>query len=401
MQEKTIRQYYLLSFLASAVGMQIISAVYVTFLMKNGLNLFQVNLVNAVFFTTLFICEIPTGAFADIFGRKSSYVVSTTLVSLSMFVYGSSHTFVGFLCAEVIAAIGMTFRTGAFQAWLVDSLKHHGYEGAFNKIFGRASLYNQIGGGIGAIIGAYLAAETPALPWFVGSAGMALVTVLAYTTMREEYFVRGIFSWRMGLKSMRETAASSIRYGSQDKAVRFILVITFVQIYAVQALNMYWQPFFREQGVRDEHLGFVFTGIMFFIALGAFIASRINAEGKERRIIVWSMAYVGMAVALASVSAVLPLALILFMLHESGRGFWAPMADSYLNQRIPSHERATITSFCGMAPHIGGAIGLVISGLIAHLFGITVAWIVAGVVLIVGAYFVRKNGNGSNQTGLY
>ena len=391
MHNRTVRQYYLLSFLASAGGMQITSAVYTTFLMNNGLNLFQVNLVNAVFFTTLFLCEIPTGVFADVFGRKSSYVASAALLSLSMFVYGSSHSLVGFLSAEIIAALGIALRTGAFQAWLVDTLKHHGYEGSFNKIFGRASLYNQIGGGTGAIAGAYLSVKNPALPWFVGSVGMAMVTVLAFFTMREEYFMRIPFSWKEGFISMRETAISSIRYGSQDKAVRFILVITFVQIYSVQALNMYWQPFFRNLQIRDEHLGFVFTGMMFFIGLGAFIASRINAEGKERKIILASMVYVGVTVSLAAVSSTLSIAVFLFLLHESGRGFWAPMSDSYLHQRIPSHERASISSVCGMAPHIGGATGLVISGAIAQFFGITVAWIVAGVVLVGGAYLVRRN----------
>jgi sugar phosphate permease len=158
---------------------------------------------------------------------------------------------------------------------------------------------------------------------------------------------------------------------------------------------MYWQPFFRKLGVQDEHLGFVFTGMMTLLALGAFIASRMNAENKERKMILISMIFVSATVILASISSVLPLALILFFLHETGRGFWSPMVDSYLHQRIPSHQRATITSFCSMAPHIGGALGLIISGLIAQLFGITVAWIVAGVVLVIGAYFVRKNGNSS------
>ena len=394
MQAKTVRVYYLLSFLYSTLGMQIISAVYVTFLMKNGLNLFQVNLVNSIFFTTLFICEIPTGAFADIFGRKYSFVLSSAIVSLSMFVYGMSSSLSGFICAEMIAAIGITFRTGAFQAWLVDSLKHHGYEGSLNKIFGRASLYNQIGGGLGAIMGAYLATENIALPWLVGGFGMILVTILSSIMMKEEYFKRGVFSLRKGIISMKETALSSIRYGAKDKAVRFILIVTFVEIYAVQALNMYWQPFFRVYGVKDEHLGFVFTGMMAFIAIGAFIASRVKVEGRERYIILWSMAYVGVAVVVASVSPFLSVALFFFLIHESGRGFWVPMADSYLHQRIPSHERATITSFCAIAPHIGGAIGLVISGAIAYLFGITVSWIVAGVVLVSGAFFVRKNGSG-------
>jgi sugar phosphate permease len=71
--------------------------------------------------------------------------------------------------------------------------------------------------------------------------------------------------------------------------------------------------------------------------------------------------------------------------------------DSYLQKRIPSGERATITSFCAVAPHIGGAIGLVVSGVIAQCFGITVAWVISGMSLIVGAIVISRNGNGKSE----
>ena len=80
MKTKIIRQYYVLSCLFSAGGLSVISAIYVTYLIKNGLDLFQVNLVNAIFFFTLFVCEIPTGAFADLFGRKKSFVIACVLM---------------------------------------------------------------------------------------------------------------------------------------------------------------------------------------------------------------------------------------------------------------------------------------------------------------------------------
>ncbi len=395
MHKKIIRQYYVLSFLFSVMGVQVISAMYVTFLLKNGLNLFQVNLVNASYFLTLFICEIPTGAFADIFGRKTAFVASCTLMSLGLFVYGSSHTFAGFVCAEVIIAIGATFRTGAFQAWLVDSLKHRGYEGSYARIFGRETIFNQIGGGVGAIAGAYLAAYNGAYSWYLAGTGMATVALLAYLIMEEEYFVRGTFSWKRGFASMKQVARTSIHYGVNHKAVRFIIIITFVQIYAVQAINMYWQPFFRGWGIREARIGFIFTGMMALIALGGFIISHINTTGRERSLILLAMAYVGVMVVASALSPNMPLALLFFLIHEVGRGFWGPTKDSYLQQRIPSNERATIMSFCAVAPHIGGAIGLVISGAIAQMFGITVAWVVAGVVLVGGAVVLRKNGHGT------
>ncbi|MES2216713.1 MAG: MFS transporter [Patescibacteria group bacterium] len=392
MQRKIIRQYYILSCLFNAGGMQVIAAIYVTFLLRNGLNLLEVNLVNMVFFLTLFICEIPTGAFADIFGRKTSFVCACALMCLSMFIYGSSHTFAGFVIAEVVAGIAATFRSGAFQAWLVDSLKHHGYEGEYHHIFGREGLIRQIGGGIGAVAGSYLAVKNPVLPWFVGGAVMGITALIAYFTMQEGYFKHRVFSWKRGLASMKEVAVSSIRYGTTDKAVRFVLVVTCIQIFAVQPLNMYWQPFFKGHAVKEQHLGYLFVGMMTMLAFGAFIASRFRNRGNEKKLILNAQILTGIFVLAATLVTGLPFAITLFLLHEVPRGCWSPLMDNYLQKRIPSSERATISSFCSIAPHIGGAVGLGVSGLIAQHFGASVSWIVSGLVLIIGAIVVSRNG---------
>ena len=393
MHQKIIRHYYILSCLFNIGGNGIISAIYVTFLIKNGLNLFEVNLVNATFFFTLFICEIPTGAFADIFGRKTSFIIACGLLSVSMFIYGASHTFWGFVCAEILGAISKTFKSGAFQAWLVDSLKHHGYEGAFSQIFARENLIVQIGGGLGAITGSYLAVQNFSLPWFAGGVLMVLVTITAQLTMKEEYFVRTLFSWKKGLCSMRDIAVKSVQYGRHHKAVRFILIITFIQIFAVQALNMYWQPLFNSHGLAEINYGFVFNGMMLSLAIGAFIISRMYTKGREKAIILSSQVVIGITVIIMAFATNLPIAITLFLLHEIGRGFWNPLKDSYLQERIPSSERATITSFCSIAPHIGGAIGLLLSGFTAEYFGIPASWIMSGSILIVGSLLMFKNGN--------
>lgn len=397
MQRKIIRQYYILSCLFNAGGMQVIAAIYVTFLIKNGLNLLEVNLVNMAFFLTLFICEIPTGAFADIFGRKTSFVFACALMCASMFIYGSSHTFVGFVIAEVVAGIAATFRSGAFQAWLVDSLKHHEYEGEYHHIFGREGLIRQLGGGVGAVAGSYLAAKNPVLPWFVGGTVMGITALIAYFTMQEGYFKRTTFSWKRGLTSMKEVAVSSIRYGTTNKAVRFVLIVTCIQIFAVQPLNMYWQPFFKDQGVKEQHLGYLFVGMMTMLAFGAFIASRLRNKGDEKRLILNAQILTGAFVLVATLVTGLPFAIALFLLHEVPRGCWSPLMDNYLQKRIPSSERATISSFCSIAPHIGGAIGLGVSGLIAQHFGTSTSWIVSAFALVVGAILVSRNGKSHTE----
>src|SRR3989344_7989541 len=104
-EKQTFRCYLMLSFLTK-FGISFIAAVYVTFLMSQGLNLFEVNMVNFVFFITMFVCEIPTGAIADVFGRKTSFVCSCFLYAVGMFVYAASQSFWGFVLAEMISAVG-------------------------------------------------------------------------------------------------------------------------------------------------------------------------------------------------------------------------------------------------------------------------------------------------------
>lgn len=391
MKEKATRQYILfLSFFT--VGAMITSGTYVTFLQEHRMSLFQVNLVNTTYFLTLFLCEIPTGAFADIFGRRRAFITACVLRGLGSLIYGLSQTFWGFVLAEVIAAIGFTFMSGALKAWFVDSIIHRGHESPTAKVFGRVKFYSQMVGMLSCVIGSYLAVWSMKLPWFVGALTEFVVAVLAYLTMREEYFVHKEFSFKKGFLAFKSIVASSLHYGATDKAVRFILLATFIQIFAVQPFNMYWQPFFGSHGVEKVNFGWIFFSMIGCLAIGSLIAAKAHAEGKEKSFIVRSQVFVGVLVLMAVVSSNLWVTLFLFLVHELGRGFWEPMKDAYLHKRIPSHERATIDSFCSISPHIGGAFGLVFSGAVAQSGGIPLAWTVSALILIVSALVISRNG---------
>src|SRR3989344_5236857 len=231
MEKQTFRCYLGLSFLTK-FGISFIAAVYVTFLLSQGLNLFEVNMVNFVFFITMFVCEIPTGAIADVFGRKTSFVCSCFLYTAGMFTYAVSHSFWGFALAEMTAAVGRTFASGAFQAWLVDRVRHQGYKGSLNSVFSKEQQLGQIGLIIGAICGAFLADKNMALPWIVAGFVMLVAGVVAMLFMKEEYFVRQKFSVKSGFLAMKNTAVSSFTYGMRHGVVRFILILAAIQFFS-------------------------------------------------------------------------------------------------------------------------------------------------------------------------
>lgn len=385
MIKSTIRQYYILLALSQA-GIGIIAATYVTFLLSRGLNLFEVNLVNVAFFVTLFLCEIPTGAFADVFGRKMSYVLSCTLFAVSMFVYASSESLSGFILAEVIGAIGATFASGAFDAWLVDTLKHHGYSDSIGPIFSRKT---QIKYGVllvVAIAGAFIADISIVLPWIVGGCLFSLSTLFALFTMKEEYFERKKLSFRTGLTALKDTVRASIEYGIRNSNVRFVMMMTLVLAFAVMAPNMQWQPYFKNWLPDQTSMGFIFAGVSLSIVLGGWIAPKILSRiTDERTALVVCLAVIGGGM-LGSVAFIaLPPVVFFFLLHEVGRGAFDPIKQAYLHDNIPSKERATVVSFESIAHHLGGIVGLLVSGLLAQHGSIELAWIVSGMSLILVA----------------
>ncbi|MBP6885827.1 MAG: MFS transporter [Candidatus Pacebacteria bacterium] len=388
---ETIRHYLVLR-AVSKFGMAFTNAYYVTFLMARGLNLLEVNLVNFSFFTTLFLCEIPTGAFADVFGRKRSYVLSCALVAAGMVTYGCATSFWGYVAAEVIIGIGLTFASGAFRAWLVDRLHHQGYRDSLTDIFAREE---QMAGGIGIlapILGVYLATFGVALPWHAGGIMMAIASILAARYMREEdEFVKTTVSLRGGYLRMRDIAVQSAQYSRTNTAVRFILAMSILQTFAVQALNMQWQPFFRSLTVSTTSLGYIFASMSIALMVGSGYARRfLRFFGSERTALLAAQALTGISILATVATSTFGIVLAAFLMHEIGRGIINPLRDVYLNDNIPPQERATIISFAALASHIGGMAGLLASGVIANYTTITTAWNVSGVMMVCSALILWK-----------
>jgi MFS transporter, DHA3 family, tetracycline resistance protein len=391
MKERAVKQFIAFQVLFY-ISVYMTGGYYVEYLREHGLTLLQVNLVNCTFFATLFICEIPTGAFADTFGRKHAIALSCILRGLGAITYGLSDSFIGFVLAEVISAVGLTFMNGAFTSWLVDTLKHHGYASVSSKVFSRTEGYAQGAGAVAAIIGSYLGAYWSRLPWFIEGGIGIVVGIVAHYVLTEEYFVRTKIHWKDGLRKMLTTAKSSMHYTRTEKVVRFILVINLIQIFTIQGFNMYWQPFFEHLGLTKIYFGWIFAGIQGMLVIGALILSRMNVGENEKKILIYSQIVTAGIILLAVISPNWQLALMFFLLHEVMRGMWKPLKTSYLHKRIPSHERATIDSFSQIAPHIGGTFGLLVSGLIAQYGSISATWIFSSVILIGSALLLLKNG---------
>ncbi|MBI4099369.1 hypothetical protein HY442_02490 [Candidatus Parcubacteria bacterium] len=393
MAQRTIRAYLILGALFTG-SISFIVATYVLFLISRGLNLFEVNLVNAVFMVTLFVVEVPTGAVADTWGRKASFIAACVLLGSGMFLYYVSHSFWGFVLAEAVAAVGSTCATGAFQAWLVDTLRHHGYTGPLDQVFVREQQVKELATISGAVAGAYLGKLDLALPWFMGGVMFMATAVVAALVMREEYFERKRLTLDAGLGSMRQTIAASARYGFGHKEVRFLLLLGFALAFATQAPNMQWQPRFAAHLGDRALLGWLWVAMSLSLFLGASVAKWFlrQARNEPRHALLAAQVFAGSGILLAGAGTWFPTVIAFFLWHEVGRGVYRPLKDAYLNQNVLSSERATLLSFEAMANHVGSLLGLIVSGWVAEYGSIRAAWVLSGLLLVLSACAGLWNG---------
>jgi MFS family permease len=175
----TITVFIVLGAISRFARFGLVSAYYSLYLKHAGLDLLEINMVNVCYYVAIFLCEIPTGAFADVYGRKRAFVVAHCIGSLSMFLYGVSSHFWQFAYAEIITAIGVTFSSGAFEAWLVDTLKHEGNTTPLQKVFGRNEYWKQGSVLLGSLTGSLIAEYDMRVPWMIGGVGELLVAFFA------------------------------------------------------------------------------------------------------------------------------------------------------------------------------------------------------------------------------
>lgn len=129
--QSNIWKYYAVSLLGGAAFFY--NAIYTWYWKYWDLNFTQVGFMVSTALLTALVLEIPTGVFADLYGRKKSMVLSAicNFIAISFFTFGSS--FWIFTAGFVFGGAAAAFGSGAGSALFFDSLKFLGIENQYIK----------------------------------------------------------------------------------------------------------------------------------------------------------------------------------------------------------------------------------------------------------------------------
>jgi MFS family permease len=392
--ESVLRRYNAVSLAYALAGGFLAGGVYPVFLKSRGLNQLEINSVLAAYFVVMFLTDVPTGAFADALGRRLSFVLGCGLRCAAFALYFASYTYVLFLIAEAIDAIGTSFCNGAVDAWGVDALDHTGFSASKDHLFSRVSQFSSVGFMTTAIAGAYIATFDIAWPWIFGAAGYVVCGGLG-ALLRE----RVAAATRLDLARIPAAIATRIGQGMRRGfASRPVMLLSLAEAILLAALAPYWLEwplFFGDSyGVGVGIVGVVFCVQSVSRMVGAEIVVRAGGVSRHRPLVLAGLVLVaGVSVAGAGALAATPsFALAALVLMNVALGAREPIALSWFNEHVAPEERATMLSFRSTLAMLGGSLGLLLGGYVVDLRGIPFHWRMAGAIVVLAApcYFALR-----------
>lgn len=119
-----------------------------------GQSFTQIGLLYAIRDIATNVLEIPTGVFADIFGRRRSMVMAFTAYIAAFIVFYAFSNFYLYALAMVLFGAGEAFRSGTHKALILEYLKQNNLTHLKIDYYGHTRSASQMGSAINSLIAA-------------------------------------------------------------------------------------------------------------------------------------------------------------------------------------------------------------------------------------------------------
>ena len=119
------RMFYRFSLYGFLKNLRFFEPFIILIFRANGMSFFQIGLLYSIRDLTNNLMEIPTGVFADAFGRRRSMVMAFSAYILSFIIFYSFVEFSFYALAMVLFGLGEAFRSGTHKALILEYLKQN------------------------------------------------------------------------------------------------------------------------------------------------------------------------------------------------------------------------------------------------------------------------------------
>ena len=314
-------------------------------------SLTDIAIMDTIYWLVIIIAEIPTGYFADVFGRKLSVIIGISLKSLGMFLFLFSYDFLTFTIANIVYAIGYSFQTGAEEAWIFDEGSYEvdtpqELETLYQKFFGKFLSYRFVSNTIAGLLAGFLAEINIFIPILLNSlAEFTAIFVLILIPQQKPFNrfkeTKVITSDMLGLKFKK-----IILSFFSPILLPLIILAVFMQNLPIPAV--FWiQAFFNFQKLDYGLISIILASSLIIVSFGNKYSKFVNIKlGKLTEI--GLILLISIPFFITGIGAI-DFTIIGYLLFSLGRGLWLPFISLQVNKELDSKIRTTQLSIISSA----------------------------------------------------
>lgn len=344
-----------------------------------------IGIIESAAILTGFLIEIPSGALADIIGRKKTIVLAFLSRAIGETIMGLATVFFHLPLAVIIISSGYSFLSGSQEAIIYDTLKEHHQEHTYSKVIANLKTVELIAKALASIIGGSLLYNiSPGLPFIACS--LAAVIGFAMSWKLQE---PAIDSQKFNLKKYFNQSKQGFKelFAKNLKPISLSLIFISALYYIMYEIG--GDALIVELGFSPKELGFYYA-ILFLTSAGAtqFISRLQQVFSPKNLLIVSTLIFASILIISTLINPYLAAFLLLFSawIHY----IFDNSVSTILNHRISSKDRATSISTFKMlqaAPYALTAftIGKVMDTLTAKGFSAMIGALLA--VTLIPVYF--------------
>ncbi|MHC8607773.1 MFS transporter [Paenarthrobacter ureafaciens] len=392
---RAIQRVYLTLTLGNTIAASFIWGINTLFLLDAGLSNLEAFAANAFFTAGMVLFEVPTGVVADGWGRRTSFLLGTMTLAGSTYLYyvlwQISAPFWMWAVVSVLLGLGFTFFSGAVEAWLVDALRYSGYEGGLETVLGRGQMAQGIAMLVGSVAGGVIAQATDlGVPFLLRVLVLVAMFAVAFRLMHDVGFSPDRSAHPV--EATRAVLSASLENGLKNRPVRYVMLAApftaGVGIYVFYAL----QPFLLE--LFGDPKAYSIAGLAAAIVagsqvLGGWLAPHLRGLFHKRTSVLILTGVIGGAILLAlGFTRLFWVALVLLALWAVMGSAALPVRQAYVNDMIPSKQRATVLSFDSLMGSSGGVVVQPLLGRSADLYGYPASLAIAGAIELLAVPFL-------------
>ena len=378
--EGNINKMYLLK---AVKWFMIVMPIIVLFFEKHGLSLTQIMILQATYSFTVAVLEIPSGFFADIYGRRLSLFYGSILTFIGYLIFSFFSGFNEFFIAEILLGIGGSLISGADSALIYDTLLQLKKDEDYTKVEGKNYGIGNVSEGIAGIIGGFLAITSLDLPVYIQTFVLFFSIPISYSLVEPESSYKLAKSIKSIWLVVKET------FFEKNKLKWYIIYSSSM---GIGTLSIAWfvQPFLIEIETPLFYYGIIWAGLNIITGITSYYSYLF----KHKNLLIYiSLIMVISFILLGYNISMYGLIFIVFIYLI--RGIITPTLRNLININSTSERRATVLSLRSFIIRISFAIIAPILGYITDYSDISFVFyslaMIVGLSSILALYKLKIN----------